>query len=214
MKDHPDYQYRPRKPSEKPRRMTKKKAEALALMTVISGSPSPGQDEDNTSTSLLLTSHPGGIFPDGGIPNNNGALVNPNASATNQHGYNLLSNQAGSQNPVHNNTTGFMNVSNQQYPHQSILIDLQMGNAPNPAAPNPMIHSSSSARVDAAGWTPAMEARYLRDLENEQWAAVCRMDELEEEFLMMNAEAEGNFGNSENIEFQTNDHLEFVELSG
>ena len=31
-KDHPDYQYQPRKPAEKKRRMTKRKAEDIAAM--------------------------------------------------------------------------------------------------------------------------------------------------------------------------------------
>lgn len=41
--DHPDYQYQPRKPSEKKRRMTRRKAESLAL-SEVSSSPTVLED--------------------------------------------------------------------------------------------------------------------------------------------------------------------------
>lgn len=57
MEDHPDYQYQPRKPAEKKRRMTRRKAEALASHNGPREGPSTQGSSLPTDTSLAI-GHP------------------------------------------------------------------------------------------------------------------------------------------------------------
>jgi len=54
LKDHPDYQYQPRRPSEKKRRMTKRKAAATAAQTTPNTSQSSAQSSAGVGTAQQL----------------------------------------------------------------------------------------------------------------------------------------------------------------
>ena len=73
-KDHPDYQYQPRKPAEKKRRMTKRKAEDLAAAAAAVAQPVA-----QTSTDTAQQTVPGVTFND--IVNLNGMIFTNEAAA-------------------------------------------------------------------------------------------------------------------------------------